>query len=204
MKGINLRNYFIAGLLVWIPIWVTWVMISFIVETLDRTLSILPDEVQPEHLVGHHIPGLGMILSVLIVLVTGLIATNFFGRRLFSLGEAILHRIPLVRSIYKAVKQVMETLLSSNSNAFRKVLLVEYPRKGIWSVAFQTSTIPSSNATEQELVAVFVPTTPNPTSGFLFMVPKSEVIEVDMSVDEAFKMIISLGVVQPNLRRKPN
>ena len=197
MNRHSLRNYFIAGLLVWIPIWVTWVMISFIIETLDRTLSILPENIQPEHLWGHHIFGLGVILSVCVVLTTGLIATNFFGKRLVSLGEAILNRIPFVRSIYRAVKQVMETIFSSNSNAFRKVLLIEYPRKGLWSLAFQTSTI-----TEENLVAVFIPTTPNPTSGFLVMVPKEEVIEMEMSVDEAFKMIISLGVMQPKMTRR--
>jgi uncharacterized membrane protein len=197
MNRHSLRNYFIAGLLVWIPIWVTWLMISFIVETLDKTLSFLPTTIQPEHLWGHHIPGLGVILSVCVVLATGLIATNLFGKRLVILGEAILNRIPFVRSIYKAVKQVMETIFSSNSNAFRKVLLIEYPRNGLWSLGFQTSTI-----AEDDLVAVFIPTTPNPTSGFLVMVPNAEVIEMEMSVDEAFKMIISLGVMQPKMTRR--
>lgn len=206
MKQHYLRRYFIAGLLVWIPIWVTLVVISFIVETLDKTLSFLPREYQPQALLGHHIPGLGVILSVVVVILTGLVATNFFGRRLVALGEALLERIPLVRSIYKAVKQVMETIFSSSSDAFRNVLLIEYPRKGLWSIAFQTSstTASISESTHRDLVTVFIPTTPNPTSGYLMMVPREDVIDLDMSIDAALKMVISLGVVQPSINGRHN
>ncbi|MBI2786582.1 MAG: DUF502 domain-containing protein, partial [Legionella longbeachae] len=154
---------------------------------------------QPEHLIGHYIPGLGVILSLILLLVTGIIATNYFGQRLVAWGESILSRIPLVRSIYKTVKQVINAVLSTNSEAFRKVVLIEYPRNGLWSVAFQTGAANHEiNAkANQEMISVFIPTTPNPTSGFLMMLPKREVIELDMSIDEALKFIISLGVMSP-------
>lgn len=189
----------LAGLVVWLPILVTIGVLRFIIDLLDNTLALVPKAYQPEQLLGVHIPGLGVVLSLLLLLATGIFATNFFGQRLVSWGESILSRIPLVRSIYSAVKQVMNAVLSTNSEAFRKVLLIEYPRKGMWTIAFQTgATNTEINAkANEEMVSLFVPTTPNPTSGFLMMLPKREVTELNMSIDEALKFIISLGVMQP-------
>lgn len=162
-------------------------------------MSLLPNAYQPEQLIGIHLPGLGVLLSLLLLLITGIVATNFFGQRLVSWSESVLDKIPLVRSIYNATKQVIQAIFATNGEAFRKVLLVEYPRKGLWSLAFQTGvTSPEiKRHTGDEMVSIFIPTTPNPTSGFLMMVPKSEVIELTMSIDEALKFIISLGVMQP-------
>ncbi|TAL58497.1 MAG: DUF502 domain-containing protein [Legionella sp.] len=198
MKSNSLRSYLLAGLVVWLPILVTIGVLRFIIDLLDQTLSLVPQAYQPDQLLGHHIPGLGVVLSLILLLLTGIAATNFFGQRLVSWGESILSKIPLVRSIYNAVKQVLHAVLSTNSEAFRKVLLIEYPRKGLWSLAFQTGSVsPEINAkANQEMVSLFVPTTPNPTSGFLMMLPKQEVIEIDMSIEEALKYIISLGVMQ--------
>jgi len=196
----TIRGYLAAGLLLWIPIWVTLLVIGFIVELLDGTLSLLPHAYQPDQLLGMHIPGLGVVISILVVFSTGVLATNFIGRHLVALGESILSRIPLVRTIYHAAKQVVTTIFSSSSESFRKVLLVEYPRKGLWSIAFQTATASKSisdHCDGEDMVAVFLPTTPNPTSGFLIMVPRKDAYELDMSVDAALKMVISLGVMQP-------
>jgi uncharacterized membrane protein len=178
---------------------VTIGVLRFIIDLLDNTLALVPKAYQPEQLLGIHIPGLGVVLSLLLLLATGIFATNFFGQRLVSWGESILSRIPLVRSIYSAVKQVMNAVLSTNSEAFRKVLLIEYPRKGMWTIAFQTGATNTEINTKanEEMVSLFVPTTPNPTSGFLMMLPKREVTELNMSIDEALKFIISLGVMQP-------
>ncbi|MFI4963520.1 MAG: DUF502 domain-containing protein [Legionellales bacterium] len=174
-------------------------VLRFIIDLLDQTLALIPTAYQPEQLIGHHIPGLGVLLSLILLVVTGLIATNFFGQRIVRWGESLLSRIPLVRSIYNAVKQVIGAVLATNSGAFRKVLLIEYPRKGLWSLAFQTGTGNSevNEKAKAEMISVFIPTTPNPTSGFLMMVPKEDVIELDMSVDAALKFTISLGVMQP-------
>lgn len=164
-------------------------------------MALLPTAYQPEKLLGMHIPGLGVVLSLILLLVTGIIARNFLGQRLVSFGEKILAKIPLVRSIYNASKQVIHALFASNGQAFRKVLLIEYPRKGLWSIAFLTSTNHSEidTHTGEEMLSVFVPTTPNPTSGFLIIVPKREAIELTMTIDEALKFVISLGVMQPTL-----
>lgn len=194
------RRYLFAGLVVWLPIVVTFIVLRFIVELLDKTMALLPNSYQPDTLLGFHIPGLGVILSLVIILTTGVVATNYFGQRLVSSGEKVLARIPLVRSIYNAAKQVINALFASNSQAFRKVLLIEYPRKGIWSLAFLTGSTDDtiiSKHTGDEILSVFVPTTPNPTSGFLMMVSKKEATELSMTVDEALKFIISLGVMQP-------
>ncbi len=198
MKLKPLRHYLLAGFVVWLPILVTIGVLRFIVELLDRSIALLPRAYSPEVWFGYPIPGFGVLLSFFILLMTGMIATNFIGQRLVQWSELLLARIPLVRSIYNATKQIIQTILSTDSDAFRKVLLVEYPRKGIWTLVFQTSHVSSHLAAYvgKEMVSVFVPTTPNPTSGFLIMVPKDETIEVDMSVDEAFKLIVSLGVVQ--------
>jgi uncharacterized membrane protein len=198
VKSKSLRSYLLAGLVVWLPILVTIGVLRFIIDLLDNTLALIPNAYQPERLLGIHIPGFGVILSLVLLVATGVMATNFFGQRLVSWGESILSRIPLVRSIYNAVKQVMNTVLSSNGDAFRKVMLIEYPRQGLWSLAFQTGVATKEISTHlnEEMISVFIPTTPNPTSGFLMMIPKRDAIELSMSIEEALKFVISLGVVQ--------
>ncbi len=194
------RRYLIAGLLVWLPILVTLWVIKFIVELLDKSLSLLPHAYQPSNLFGVNIPGIGVVFSILIVFFTGMLVTNFIGHRLVALWDSIVSRIPLVRSVHAGVKQVLNTIFSSSGDAFRQVMLVEYPRKGLWSIAFLTGSgfKQAEHITQQELLTVFVPTTPNPTSGFLIMVPRSDAIPLDVSIDDALKMVISLGVVRPD------
>ena len=194
-----LKKYLLAGLLVWVPIWVTLLVIKFLIDLFDTVLKFLPESYQTQYWLGVHIPGLGLLLTAILVLLTGIFVTNFVGHRLVAYSERILSKIPLVRSIYNAVKQVMHTVLSSSKDAFRKVLLVEYPRKGMWSIAFQTSSgfKEGEEYVGENLVTVFIPTTPNPTSGFLLIVPRADVIELSMPIDEALKMVISLGVVMP-------
>lgn len=198
MKGKSIRSYLLAGLVVWLPIIVTFVVLRFMIDLLDKSIALLPDAYRPEQLFGFHLPGFGVLFSLILLFVTGLLVTNFLGQHFMSWSEAILERIPLVRSIYSATKQVMETVFSSNSEAFRQVLLVEYPRKDMWTIAFQTGTANAEvmDHTGVEMLTIFVPTTPNPTSGFLMMVPKSDALELSMSVDDALKLVISLGVVQ--------
>lgn len=196
----HLRTYFISGLLVWLPIWVTLLVIGFLVDLLSRSLLLLPRELQPDELLGMHIPGIGVVITLLVIFLTGVFAANFIGRRFIALGNAILARIPVVRSVYTGVKQVTETLFTPGGQSFRKVLLVQYPCKGVWSMAFQTGQVCKeieNPLNAKDMVSYFVPTTPNPTSGFLMMAPREEVVEVDMSVEQALKYIISLGVVQP-------
>jgi uncharacterized membrane protein len=197
-----MRRYLIAGLLVWVPLGITiWVLV-FLVTTLDQTLLLLPEGARPEAVLGFRIPGLGVVLSVGILLLTGVIAANFFGARLIGLWEGLLGRIPFVKSIYSSVKQVSDTLLSDSGNAFRKALLVEFPYPGSWTIAFLTGTPGASVAMHMdgEHVSVYVPTTPNPTSGYFVMVPRARVHELDITVDEALKYIISMGVVAPRPR----
>lgn len=196
----RLRRYLIAGLLVWLPIWATLVILEFLIKILDGSLKLLPAHYQPAELLGYDIPGMGVLFALLVIFFTGMIASNFFGSRLVKLGEGILARIPLVRSIYRSVKQVAETVFASDKEAFNKVLLVEYPRKGLWSIAFQTGQgNPEVNQhIQQDMVTIFIPTTPNPTSGFLMMLPKQDVIELSMTVEQGLKFVISLGMVQPS------
>lgn len=197
----NIRKYFISGLLIWLPIVVTLLVIKFLVDLLSKSLLLLPPHYQPDVLLGFHIPGIGVILTLLVIFLTGLFAANFIGSRLVALGDSLVARIPLVRSVYIGVKQVAHTIFTPNGQSFRKVLLVEFPHEGVWSLAFQTgeSSKEINDALhEEEMVSYFIPTTPNPTSGFLMMAPKSKVKEVDMTVDQALKFVISLGVVQPN------
>ncbi|OGV30218.1 MAG: hypothetical protein A3E88_01375 [Legionellales bacterium RIFCSPHIGHO2_12_FULL_35_11] len=198
MKGKALRSYLIAGLVVWLPIIATFVILRFMIDLLDNTVALFPKAYQPEQLIGMSIPGFGVVLSLVILLMTGIIATNILGQKLVRISESILDRIPFVRAIYNSAKQMIQAVVSTNSLAFRKVLLVEYPRKGIWSIAFQTgsSTTEISEKTGLEMVSIFIPTTPNPTSGFLMMIPKGDVVELSMSTDEALKFVISLGVMQ--------
>ncbi len=199
MKSVSVRRYLLAGLVVWLPILATFVILRFIVDLLDQTISLLPVAYQPEQLFGMRLPGFGVILSLVLLLVTGLIATNILGQRLVIWSEALLDKIPLVRTIYNGSKQMIQTVLATNSQAFRKVLLVEYPRQGVWSIAFQTGVADALMAKHmtEEMLSIFIPTTPNPTSGFLMMVPKSSVIELSMTIDEALKFIISLGMMKP-------
>ncbi len=198
----TLRRYLMAGLLVWVPLGVTLLIVAFLVDLMDQTLLLLPAAIQPENLLGFRIPGLGLVLTAIVVLATGMVVTNLFGMQLFTIGERLLQRIPLVRSIYASVKQVTESMFSSGKS-FRKVVLVEYPRKDMWSLAFQTGTGAReiSSKTGQEIVNIFIPTTPNPTSGFFLMVPRDDVIELDMSVDQGLKMLLSVGVVVPEHKK---
>ncbi len=197
-----MKRYLIAGLLVWVPLGITIWVLHALVSALDQTLLLLPESARPEAIVGFYIPGLGVLLSFAILMLTGMVAANFFGARLILLWEAVLGRIPVVKSIYSSVKQVSDTLLSDTGNAFRKALLVEYPYPGSWTIAFQTG-FPAVAVAEDlpgDHVSVYVPTTPNPTSGFFLMLPRSRVHELDMTVDEALKYIISMGVVAPKPR----
>jgi uncharacterized membrane protein len=196
-----IRKYFITGLLIWVPLAITLWVLNFIVSTMDRTLLVLPEAWRPVQLLHADIPGFGVILTLLIVFVTGLLARNFIGQSLVKFWESLLGRIPIVRSVYSSVKQVSDTVLSDSGQAFRKALLIQYPRQGIWTIAFQTGT-PAEEIRQRipgDMVAVYVPTTPNPTSGFFLMLPKIDVVELDMSVDEALKYVVSMGVVAPGL-----
>ena len=193
------RRYIVAGLLVWIPIYVTVVVVRFVTGQLDKSLVLLPRQYRPEELLGFTIPGFGIILTLLLLLLTGLLAANIVGRSLVGRWESLLHRIPFVRAVYSATKSFAEIVLSDTGQSFKKVLLIEYPRKGIYSIAFQTATTLEEvqHRTREDVVCAFVPTTPNPTSGFIVLVPRDEIVELDMEVDAAVKMIVSLGVVVP-------
>ncbi|HJP37927.1 MAG: DUF502 domain-containing protein [Gammaproteobacteria bacterium] len=195
----HFRRYLIAGLLVWIPIGFTLFVLNLVIGLMDRTLLLLPLAYQPEHLLGIKIPGLGILLSIIVLLLTGMLVANFIGKRFVSASERLLNRIPLVRSIYSASKNFAEVLFTNTSQAFKKVLLIEYPRKGVYSLCFQTSTelAEIQARTSADMICVFVPTTPNPTSGFIIMVPVEDTIELDMDIESALKMIVSLGVVVP-------
>ncbi len=195
----RIKRYLIAGILVWAPILVTVFVLKFLVGFFDDIINLLPKAYHPEVLLGFSIPGLGLIFTILLVFITGMLVTNFLGKRIVAIWEAILNRIPLVRSIYSGVKKVLSALFVSGGMSFRKVLLIEYPRKGLWSIAFQTGSgfTKAEQKTGEELITAFVPTTPNPTSGFLIMVPSKDVIELDITVDDALKMVISLGVILP-------
>ncbi|CAN5351898.1 DUF502 domain-containing protein [soil metagenome] len=195
----TLRRYIVAGLLIWVPLGVTLLVVAFLVNLMDRTLLLIPPPYRPDRLFGIDIPGLGVVLLFILVLGTGMLVANLFGRRLVAFWESVLNRIPLVRSVYSGAKQVAETMLSDNNESFKRVFLIQYPRRGVWSLCFQTATEIGElqDKTESEVVCVFVPTTPNPTSGFIVYAPKEDLRELDMSVDEALKMIISLGVVVP-------
>ncbi len=191
-----MKKYLLTGLLVWVPLGITLWVLNLIIGTLDLTLSLLPMHWQPDELLGIHIPGLGVILTVVVLLTTGLLVRNVFGQRLLAYWEGLLRRIPFVKAIYNSVKQVSDTLLSESRSAFGKVLLVRYPHPDTWSLAFQTS-VPGevARALDADYVGVFVPTTPSPVNGFYFYVRKSDTIELDISVDAAFKAIVSMGVV---------
>ncbi len=194
-----LRRYLIAGLLVWVPLIVTGLIIKFLVDMLDFTILLLPPSWRPEAILGFSVPGTGVVVAIVIVILTGMVAANIVGRKLFDLGEAIVDRIPLVRSIYSAVKQVMHSLFSNGGQSFRRVLMVQYPREGLWTLGFQTGVGVGEvqHRTDRDVITVFIPTTPNPTSGFVIMVPRTDAIELDMSVEDGLKFVMSLGVVTP-------
>jgi len=194
-----MKSYFITGLLIWVPLAITFWVINFLIATLDQTLTWLPDAWLPRQLIGLDIPGFGVVLTMLIIFVTGLLARNFIGERLVRGWEHLLSRIPIVRGIYSSVKQVSDTILSPDGNAFRKALLVQYPREGVWTIAFQTGS-PAAEVVKhvpKDMISVYVPTTPNPTSGFFLMMQRDQVQELRMSVDEALKYVVSMGVVTP-------
>ena len=198
-KKTSIKNYFVAGLLIWVPLVITLWVLNLLVGTMDQTLLLLPEQFLTEKWLGIHVPGLGVILTVLIVFATGVLVANILGQRLVKFWESILARIPVVNTIYHSVKQVSDTLFSGTGHAFRKVLLVRYPHPQAWSLAFQTN-VPAEVAAQlpEDHVAVFIPTTPSPVNGFYFYVRREDAIEIDMTVDAAFKYIVSMGVVVPN------
>lgn len=191
-----IKRYLITGLLIWVPLVITLWVLNLLVSTMDQSLTLLPMALRTESWLGMHIPGLGVILTLAVVFLTGVLAANFIGQKLVAFWEGVLLRIPVVNSIYKAVKQVSDTLFSGSGHAFRKVLLVRYPHPDAWSLAFQTN-MPNELMSHfpAEHVAVFIPTTPSPVNGFYFFVKRSEVIEVNMTIEDALKYIISMGVV---------
>jgi len=195
----SIRRWLLAGLLVLVPMTITLAVLNWIVGTLDQTLLILPAAWQPDKLLGFHMPGFGVLLTLGIVLLMGAVASNFLGKKLLSLGNFLLRRIPIVRSIYSSVKQVSDTLFSENGNAFRKALLVQWPREGVWTIGFLTGSPGGDvvNHLPRDYLSVYIPTTPNPTGGYFVMLKKAECIELKMSVDEALTYVISMGVVVP-------
>lgn len=199
----RLRRYLVAGILVWVPLGITAALVYVAVDLTDNTLLLIPQQYRPEELFGFHIPGLGVILAFLVLLVTGILAANFVGRAFVGGWESLLERIPFIRAVYSSAKNFAEIVFSDSSQSFKKVLLIEYPRKGIYSLAFQTAIRLGEiqGRIDEEVICCFVPTTPNPTSGLIIVLPKKDVIELDMEVDEALKMIISLGVVVPTWRK---
>jgi len=197
-----MKKYIITGLLIWIPLVITIWVLKLVVDSLDQVLLLLPPEFRTENWLGVHVPGMGAVMTLAIVLVTGLFATNLIGARLVHFWHEILHRIPVVNSIYSSVKQISDTLFSSSGQAFRKALLVQWPHPGMWTVAFLTGQ-PGGDVARHlqgDFVSVYVPTTPNPTGGYFVMVARKDVVELDMSVDAALKYIISMGVVPPGSR----
>lgn len=198
----TLRRYLVAGLLIWIPLGITAWVLSLLVGLMDQSLLLLPERFRTESWVGIHVPGLGVFLTIAVLLGTGAIATNFFGKRLVRAWETILSRIPIVRSVYGGVKQVSDTLFSPDGKAFRRAVLVRFPHEGAWTVALVTGT-PQHEVADQmtdQRIAVFVPTTPNITAGFFFFVREADTLPLDMSVDSALKYVISMGVVEPTRR----
>lgn len=199
MRSQLIKRYFITGLLIWVPLSITFWVLSLIVGTLDQSLQLLPEAIHPQRLFGFAIPGAGAVLTLLMIFLTGLLAANFIGQKLVSWWEKLLARIPVVNSVYNSVKQVSDTIFSPNGNAFRKAVLVNFPHQESWTIAFLTGQPGGDvvNHLHGDHVSVYVPTTPNPTSGFFLMMPANKVVELDMTVDEALKYIISMGVVAP-------
>jgi uncharacterized membrane protein len=199
-----IRRYFITGLLIWVPLVITVWVLDLLVGTMDQTLLLLPTQFRTESWLGVHVPGLGVVLTLLVVFVTGVLAANIIGQRLIRFWEGLLSRIPVVNSIYTGVKQVSDTLFAPGGQAFRKALLVQWPSPGTWTIAFLTGT-PGGDVMKHlkgDYLSIYVPTTPNPTGGYFVMVPRDAVVELDMTVDEALKYIISMGVVAPSAARR--
>ena len=199
-----MRKYFVTGLLILVPLAITGWVLWTIIGALDHSLFLLPENWRPDKLFGYKGPGVGAVLTILIVFLTGVATRNFVGKQVVYLWESLLVRIPIVKSIYSSVKQVSDTLFSSSGNAFRKALLVQYPHQGSWTIAFLTGT-PGGDVKNHlvgDYVSVYVPTTPNPTSGFFLMMRRADTIELDMTVDAALKYIVSMGVASPDLVHK--
>lgn len=192
-----LKKPFIAGLLVWLPVLATFFILKFLISAVDGVVRLIPAAYRPDVFFGHHIPGVGLVLTLIIIFITGLITTNFLGKHLVNLSERILAKIPLVRSIYSATKQVVQSILSPSHQSFSKAVLVEFPRKGVWSIGFVTNKAINHIPGEANKTSVFVPTAPNPTSGFFLMMDASEMHPLSISVEEAFKMVVSVGVIAP-------
>lgn len=202
MKHIKmtLKAYLVTGLLIWLPVAITLWVLNLIVSTLDQTLMFLPPQWRPEYVLGFSLPGLGVVFAVLLLLATGMLTANVLGKRLLGFWQGVLSRIPVVKSIYNSVRQVSDTLLSDSGQAFRRALLVQFPHQGVWTVAFQTGRPEADVAAllgPQEYISVYIPTTPNPTSGYFILVPKRDTRELNMSVEQALKYVISMGVVAP-------
>ena len=197
-----LKKYLITGVLVWLPIAVTIWAMTYIISAADRLISLLPESWQPQHFWGFNIPGLGIVAATIVLFVTGVFAANVLGRRILGAWDSLLGRIPVVKSIYSSVKKVSESLLSDSSRSFKTPVLVPFPQPGIWTIAFVSGHIPDklkgSLPQDDDYISVYVPTTPNPTGGYYIMVKKSDVRELDMSVDQALKYVISLGMVMPD------
>ncbi len=210
----NLRKWLLSGLLVLVPLIITLWVLQWVVSTLDQTLRILPTSWQPDQLFGFHLPGLGVIFALVVVLSIGALASNIIGNRLVNWWHALLHRIPVVRSIYSGVKQVSDTLFSEKGNAFRKALLVQWPQDGMWTIGFLTGTpqgevlqrlrAQPGSAADESFVSVYVPTTPNPTGGYFIMVRQRDCVELQMSVDEALTYVVSMGVIVPGGPKNPH
>ncbi|HHK6028945.1 MULTISPECIES: DUF502 domain-containing protein [Neisseria] len=197
-----LKKYLITGVLVWLPIAVTIWAMTYIISAADRLISLLPESWQPQHFWGFNIPGLGIVAATIVLFVTGVFAANVLGRRILGAWDSLLGRIPVVKSIYSSVKKVSESLLSDSSRSFKTPVLVPFPQPGIWTIAFVSGHIPDklkgSLPQDEDYISVYVPTTPNPTGGYYIMVKKNDVRELDMSVDQALKYVISLGMVMPD------
>jgi uncharacterized membrane protein len=200
----RIRGYFLAGILVTAPLGITGYLAWIIVGFIDHSITpLIPDQYNPESYLPFSLPGFGVLILILVLTLIGALTAGLLGRWLVHTGERILNRMPVIRSFYSATKQIFQTVLAQKSNAFREAVLVEYPRRGIWAIAFITGTTQGEvqNLTEQETVNIFLPTTPNPTSGFLLFVPKEDVVPLDMSVEDAIKMVISGGIVTPPDKR---
>lgn len=194
-----MKKYFLTGLLVLVPTLITLWVLTTLIQTLDQSILLLPEGWRPKSFFGHELPGFGALLTLVVILVTGMVATNIFGQRIIAFWEGLFTRVPVVKSVYTSVKQVSDTVFSDKGNAFRQAVLVQYPRQGAWTIAFVTGE-PSGEVEAhipQGCISVYVPTTPNPTSGFFLMMPKEDVVTLNMSVDQALKYIISMGVVAP-------
>lgn len=197
-----IRRYLVAGLLVWVPLGITFLVIKFLLDLMDKLLFVLPVEWRPETLLGFTIPGFGLMLAVILLLLTGFVGANLIGRRLLRIWESFLESIPLVRTLHSSVKQILSSILSTGGHSFKKVLLIEYPRRGIWTLCFQTSTASEEVQArmDKDSIVVFVPTTPNPTSGFIIVVAEEDTRELDMDIETALKLVMSLGIVSDNNR----